>query len=180
MSALTVFGMSVVTVNWEKWGILVLICVNGISGILLIQMAILSNIWVAYIGYPIFRISYQVVMTIASFEIVKTIPTHAFGLIFGFNSFVALGCQTIMTSIVNTFLGMSPKSQFFVYGMYFLFISIGYISFLVLQKFCCDGKENGKLDLIYLISYKEVNIDSRNSQNSAVQSRLPLCPMHIQ
>ena len=127
MSGLTVFGMSFVTVNWEKCGILVLICVNGISGILLIQMAILSNIWVAYIGYPIFRISYQVVMTIASFEIVRKIPTHAFGLIFGFNSFVALGCQTILTSIVNILLGMSPKSQFLVYGMYFLLISFGYI-----------------------------------------------------
>ena len=164
MSALTVFGMSVVTVNWEKWGILVLICVNGIAGILLIQMAILSNIWVAYIGYPIFRISYQVVMTIASFEIVKKIPKHAFGLIFGFNSFVALGCQTILTSIVNTLLGMSPKSQFFVYGMYFLFISFGYIVYQLLIQGCGGGKENGKFDLI-----TKVNIaDSMNSQTSTV------------
>ena len=105
MSGLTVFGMSFVTVNWEKWGILVLICVNGISGILLIQMAILSNIWVAYIGYPIFRISYQVVMTIASFEIVKFLPEDAFALVFGINTFAAVGIQSLLSLIVNTILG---------------------------------------------------------------------------
>ena len=89
-------------------------------------MAISSNIWLAYIGYLIFRISYQILMTIASFEIVKLVPKDALGLIFGFNSFLGLGFQTLLSFIVNTQLGLDPKPQFVVYGIYFLIICIFY------------------------------------------------------
>ena len=126
LSAITVFCVSFININWEKWGNLVLIAVNGISGIILYYMAISSNIWLAYIGYLIFRISYQILMTIASFEIVKLIPKDALGLIFGFNSFLGLGFQTLLSFIVNTQLGLDPKHQFVVYGIYFLVICIFY------------------------------------------------------
>ena len=39
--------------------------------------------------------SYQALMTVAYFEIVKELPKDSYGLIFGFNTFVALGIQVI-------------------------------------------------------------------------------------
>ena len=58
-----------------------------------------------YLGYYFIRMSYQALLTIAYFEIVKELPEDSYGLIFGFNTFVGLGCQTILTLVVNTILG---------------------------------------------------------------------------
>ena len=44
-------------------------------------------------------------MTIASFEIVKFLPEDAFALIFGINTFAAVGIQSLLSLIVNTILG---------------------------------------------------------------------------
>ena len=82
LSAITVFGVGFITIDWKRWGNVALICVNGLSATVLYFMANTSEIWVAYIGYLAFRISYQVLMTIASFEIVKQLPKDSFGLIF--------------------------------------------------------------------------------------------------
>ena len=40
--------------------------------------------------------SYQALMTVAYFEIVKELPKDSYGLIFGFNTFVALGIQVLL------------------------------------------------------------------------------------
>ena len=37
--------------------------------------------------------AYQVLMTVATVEIVKDLPRDSYGLIFGANLFAALGCQ---------------------------------------------------------------------------------------
>ena len=37
--------------------------------------------------------AYQVLMTVASVEIVKDLPSDSYALIFGANLFAALGCQ---------------------------------------------------------------------------------------
>ena len=78
---------------------------SGITAVLLYVMATLDNIWIAYIGYCLVRISYQLLMTIASFEIVKHLPKDAFALIFGLNTFAAVGVQSLLSIIVNTVLG---------------------------------------------------------------------------
>ena len=49
--------------------------------------------------------AYQVLMTVATVEIVKDLPRDTYGLIFGANLFVALGLQviTIDTSKLSVF-----------------------------------------------------------------------------
>ena len=44
-------------------------------------MGVTNDIWVAYIGYLLYRTSYQILMTIASFEIVKQLPRDSYGLV---------------------------------------------------------------------------------------------------
>ena len=79
--------------------------VAGLTAILLYCMATYGNIWLAYVGYCLVRVSYQVLMTVASFEIVKYLPEDAFALIFGINTFAAVGVQSLLSLIVNTILG---------------------------------------------------------------------------
>ena len=144
LSAITVFGVGFITIDWKRWGNVALICVNGLSATVLYLMANTSEIWVAYIGYLAFRISYQVLMTIASFEIVKQLPKDSFGLIFGFNSFLALGCQTILSLLVNTLLGLEPKPQFNVYASYYLVVSLLYAVLALYQLMTNSCSTNRK------------------------------------
>ena len=61
-------------------------------------MGITNDIWVAYIGYLLYRSIYQILMTIASFEIVKQLPRDSYGLVFGFNIVLAPGLTIYLPS----------------------------------------------------------------------------------
>ncbi len=78
---------------------------------------------------------YQVLMTVASFEIVKEIPEDVYGLIFGINTFYALGLQTILTLVVNTALSIEPQLQFQIYACLYLGIALGYALLVIYSKF---------------------------------------------
>ena len=99
--------------------------VAGLTAILLYCMATYGNIWLAYVGYCLVRVSYQVLMTVASFEIVKYLPEDAFALIFGINTFAAVGVQSLLSLIVNTILGkkiseLKANSKVSLLGIYLL------------------------------------------------------------
>lgn len=64
---------------------------------------------------------YQALMTVASFEIVKKLPRDSYALVIGIYTWVGLGIQTILTTIVNTQLELDPRTQFVVYAVFFLF-----------------------------------------------------------
>ena len=90
--------------------------VASLTAILLYCMAIYGSIWLAYVGYCLVRVSYQVLMTVASFEIVKFLPEDAFALIFGINTFAAVGVQSLLSLIVNTILGKKISEVKFIYS----------------------------------------------------------------
>ena len=140
--AITVFLVSFITLDWKVWGNVTIIIINGTSALSLYLMGVMDEIWVAYIGYLVFRMSYQVLMTIASYEIVKQLPEQSYGLIFGFNTFIALSCQTFLTIVVNSILGIDPKPQFIIYGVYFLVICIGYAILQISSRNCICGPNN--------------------------------------
>ena len=78
---------------------------------------------------------YQVMMTVASFEIVKDLPRNSYGLVFGVNTFIALGLETILTTIVNTWLSLDPRPQFEVYGLCYVIPLAVFVPFILLK--CC-------------------------------------------
>lgn len=61
--ALTVLTVGFVQINWKRFGDFGIIGVAFIGGILLITMSLANNIWFAYFGYILFRMSYQVSRT---------------------------------------------------------------------------------------------------------------------
>jgi thiamine transporter 2/3 len=75
--------------------------------------------------------SYQTLMTVASFEIVKDLPSDAYGLVFGLNVFLALGLQTALTFVVNDTLEVEPRPQFVIYSAYFLVATLLFLPVLV-------------------------------------------------
>ena len=80
---------------------------------MLYLMATTDDIIVAYIGYVVFRALYQMMITVASFEIARNISKTSYGLVFGFNTFLALAFQTILTTIVADSAGLAlpPRTQ---------------------------------------------------------------------
>ena len=116
--ALTVLAVGFVNLKWEKFGNVAVTLVALIGGGLLIWMSQTDTIWVAYAGYVLFRMSYQMMMTVSSFEIAKTLKGDSTGLIFGVNTWAALGLQTILTVTVADAAGLALtiRNQFIVYG----------------------------------------------------------------
>ena len=105
--ALTVLAVGFVNLKWEKFGNVAVTLVALIGGGLLIWMSQTDTIWVAYAGYVLFRMSYQMMMTVSSFEIAKTLKGDSTGLIFGVNTWAALGLQTILTVTVADAAGLA-------------------------------------------------------------------------
>ena len=87
------------------------------------------SIMMGYAGYIAFRSLYQMMITVASFEVARRISKTSYGLVFGFNTFVALGLQTILTTIVASSAGLAlpPPAQFQVYGGCFLVMGMVFI-----------------------------------------------------
>ena len=89
---------------------------------MLYLMATTDTIVMGYAGYIVFRALYQMMITVASFEIASNISQNSYGLVFGFNTFLALLFQTILTTVVADSVGLAlpPKQQFKVYAGFFL------------------------------------------------------------
>merc|ERR1712223_808168 len=89
----------------------------------------MGNIWTAYIGYVLFRSLYQMMITVASFEIASNISQDSYGLVFGINTFLALAFQTILTTVVVDKIGfhLEPQDQFLVYSGFFLAVGVPFL-----------------------------------------------------
>ena len=96
--------------------------ISILDAVMLYLMATTDNIVIGYAGYIVFRALYQMMITVASFEIASNISQNSYGLVFGFNTFLALGFQTILTTVVADSVGLAlpPKQQFVVYSGFFL------------------------------------------------------------
>jgi len=76
--------------------------------------------------YIAYRTLFQVMITIAQWNLARKIQSECFGLMFGLNSFVALLLQTIMTLVVvdDRGLGLDVRDQFVIYAGYHAVIAI--------------------------------------------------------
>lgn len=100
-------------------------------------MAFTTQILLSYVFYILISALYHVLIAAASHNIALESDSNKNGLIFGFNSFVALILQTILTITVTDEIGLqlSIRSQFYVYGGYFVVLAgIFIVLDLVLKK----------------------------------------------
>ncbi|CAH1266532.1 SLC19A3 [Branchiostoma lanceolatum] len=130
LGAMVSFSMGYLHVNWIVLGEMTLGVLSALDAVLLIVMATAYQIWVNYICYVIFRMSYQFLITIATFQIAQKLTTERYALVFGCNTFVALLLQTILTAVLvdKTGLDAPVRTQFIVYGVYFGVIAVIFLT----------------------------------------------------
>eukprot|EP00058_Branchiostoma_floridae_P006049 XP_002591537.1 hypothetical protein BRAFLDRAFT_92766 [Branchiostoma floridae] len=128
--ALVSLLMGHVKLKWSIVGEAVLGVVSLGMALLLFVMATTQNIWVCYVCYVIYRTSYQALITIATFEVAKNLDKALYALLFGINTFVALGLQTLLTTVVvvdRRVLATPVQAQYTVYGGFFCAIAAAYL-----------------------------------------------------
>ncbi|VDM94256.1 unnamed protein product [Onchocerca ochengi] len=106
--------MNIISIDWDKWGEMALVLISSIDCGLLLTFSQARTINVMYICYICYRTLYQVMITIAQWNLAKKMVSESYGLIFGLNSFVALILQALLTMIVvdKRGFGMAVRPQF--------------------------------------------------------------------
>jgi len=149
--AFLAFIMGFMHFNWSLIGENTIAVISIFDGLVLYLMAEADNIWVAYVGYLLFRALFQMMITVASFEVASHISQDCYGVVFGFNTFLALSFQTILTSIVASSSGLAlpAREQFLVYAGYFyvvgsVFMIVGMI------EWCRNGSQRYREEGIWI------------------------------
>uniref|UniRef100_A0A0N5AH12 Thiamine transporter 2 n=1 Tax=Syphacia muris TaxID=451379 RepID=A0A0N5AH12_9BILA len=139
-------------INWESAGEYVLLVTSLLSAVLLLLMAKTTSIIVSYIVYSVIVAVYHTLTTAASANIASHLNKASYGLVFGWNTFIALILQTVLTIAVADEHGfnLDIRTQFVVYGCYFgaiaiLFASIAICKVLLL---CCRTTDERNLSTI--------------------------------
>ncbi|XP_065531037.1 thiamine transporter 2 isoform X3 [Lathamus discolor] len=125
LSSVTSFIVQYMKINWDLFGELALGIFSTIDAVSLLLMHFTTNIWACYAGYLIFKACYMLLITIATFQIAVNLSMERYALVFGFNNFIALVIQTILTVVIvdSRGLALDIVIQFLIYGSYFAVIS---------------------------------------------------------
>ncbi|XP_064313812.1 thiamine transporter 2 [Phalacrocorax carbo] len=125
LGSATSMAVGYVKVNWDLSGELALGIFSAMDAGSLFLMRFTDNIWACYAGYLVFKACYMLLITIATFQIAVNLSMERYALMFGFNNFVALVIQTILTIVVvdSRGLGLDISTQFLIYGSYFTVIA---------------------------------------------------------
>ncbi|CAD5207731.1 unnamed protein product [Bursaphelenchus okinawaensis] len=134
LCTLLTFSLQYTKFNWTKYSKLVFLTSSFTSTLLLYGMASSTRIWTSYLLYIVNSSIYQMLMTAASNTIASHIPSQKFSQIFGFNTFLALLLQSILTYVVNTVMDMEIRAQFYVYSTYFACVFIGFGTYCTVDK----------------------------------------------
>nr|XP_025965346.1 thiamine transporter 2-like [Dromaius novaehollandiae] len=121
LGSATSMAVGYVKLNWDLSGELALGIFSAMDAGSLFLMYFTENIWACYAGYLAFKACYMLLITIATFQIAVNLSMERYALMFGFNNFVALVIQTILTVVVvdSRGLGLDISTQFLIYGSYF-------------------------------------------------------------
>ncbi|XP_026860536.2 thiamine transporter 1 isoform X1 [Electrophorus electricus] len=129
LGALAAFGVSFVRVSWAVWGELALCMFSVVIAVAVYLMHAVRNIWVCYSSYVLFRATYMLLVTIATYQIAANLSMRRYALVFGVNTFIALLLQTLLTVIVvdSAGLGLDIFPQFLIYSSYFAAIAFVFL-----------------------------------------------------
>uniref|UniRef100_A0A915PP17 SHSP domain-containing protein n=1 Tax=Setaria digitata TaxID=48799 RepID=A0A915PP17_9BILA len=107
IGALISFLVQYMNVNWTRRGEYVLLITSTLLSLLLAIMSQTEVVYVSYILYVVVITVYHLLITVASVNIATQLDSASYGLIFGWNTFVALFLQTVLTFAVADKHGFS-------------------------------------------------------------------------
>uniref|UniRef100_H3DAG2 Solute carrier family 19 member 2 n=1 Tax=Tetraodon nigroviridis TaxID=99883 RepID=H3DAG2_TETNG len=128
LGALAALLVGYLPVRWALWGELVLCGLSMLMAVNVFIMDMLKDIWLCYSSYVVFRTTYMLLITVATYQIAASLSMRRYALVFGVNTFLALLLQSLITVVVDS-AGLGPFSppQFFIYAGYFALISLVFL-----------------------------------------------------
>ncbi|KAH7695701.1 reduced folate carrier [Aphelenchoides avenae] len=125
-------------VDWKRSGPPVFFGSSMASAVMLLVMSRTTNVFVAYAMYLSTSSMYHILIAVASNIIASQLNSASYSLIFGFNTFLALLFQSVLTFTVadERGLALDIRTQFIVYSGYFFVIAVVFCVPL-LAKFLC-------------------------------------------
>lgn len=126
-AAISILAMNNFTINWQKWGEAALVLISTIDAIVLLIYARADSIYTMYWCYILYRSLFQVMITIAQFNIARAMTCESYGVVFGFNTLISLLLQSMLTLTVTDAHGpfnMSIRDQYVLYSIIHMGIAI--------------------------------------------------------
>ncbi|RCN34982.1 reduced folate carrier [Ancylostoma caninum] len=119
--AILAFAIQFAAIDWIKYGELTLTISSCMIAVILAVISQTSHVVLAYVGYVCITSIYHTLITAASCNIAIELTSTNYGLVFGWNTFVAVLLQTLLTLVVadSHGLNLDMRTQFVVYSMYF-------------------------------------------------------------
>lgn len=129
LGALAALLVGYLPMCWAVWGELTLCLLSLLMTMCIFGMDLVENIWGCYSLYVLFRATYMLLITVATFQIATSLNMQRYALVFGVNTFMALLLQSLLTLVVvdSAGLGLDIYTQFLIYGGYFAFISVVFL-----------------------------------------------------
>ncbi|PAV64237.1 hypothetical protein WR25_12553 [Diploscapter pachys] len=136
-SAILSFVIQYLSINWLRYGELTLSLSSLIISAVLAVLSQINKIIVAYIGYVLCTAIYNMLITAASANIASELTASNYGLVFGWNTFVAVLLQSILTFAVADSHGfnLAIRAQFIVYSVYFGCVGMLFIIFMITSRY---------------------------------------------
>ncbi|XP_044043994.1 thiamine transporter 1 [Siniperca chuatsi] len=127
LGALAALLVGYLPVSWTLWGELTLCVLSLLMAVCVFVMDM--NILLCYSSYIIFRATYMLLITVATYQIAASLNMQRYALVFGVNTFMALLLQSLLTVVVvdSAGLGLGVCTQFLIYGGYFAVISVVFL-----------------------------------------------------
>ncbi|XP_034988506.1 thiamine transporter 2 isoform X1 [Zootoca vivipara] len=161
LSSVTSLTVGYVKMNWDLTGEMALGIFSALDAGSLLLMHFTSNIWVCYASYLVFKACYMLLITIATFQIAISLSMERYALMFGFNNFVALLIQTIVTVTVvdSKGLGLDIGTQFLIYGSYFAVIAVIFLirSIFTITSLKCQKESKNLVENLQKTEAEEQN-----------------------
>ncbi|KAK6638808.1 hypothetical protein RUM43_007077 [Polyplax serrata] len=129
IGAICTYLVGFLKLRWDIFGELTLALCSIIQGCLILQITRINVLLINYVLFICFRTIYQASNAIASSEIAKHIHSESYALVFGINTFIALLAQTILTVVVIDYLELDIRTQFTIYGAYYVIIGVVFALF---------------------------------------------------
>ncbi|VVC26726.1 Reduced folate carrier,Major facilitator superfamily domain [Cinara cedri] len=123
--------------NWFRVGDSFLAAGSILVGLALLGCFYIRIIWFIYGFYICYGCLYQTMLTVAESEVAKRCGRESYGLVIGFNSFIALFIHTIITYgiIQGHFISVTTAQQFLIYSVYYSVLGLLFLFFAVKSYF---------------------------------------------
>ncbi|XP_050425167.1 thiamine transporter 2-like [Adelges cooleyi] len=142
IGAISAYLIGKLELNWFRVGDAFFAVGSMLAGLVLFGCYCTRTLWFIYAFYIIYGCLYQTMLTIAESEVAKRLGKDSYGLVFGFNSFIALFLHTLMTYgiVQGHVISVTTAQQFTIYAGYYTFLGLLFCGFVVKKHLTAKEK----------------------------------------